>query len=179
MINGLKGIVDIHRYVNRIRSCTGRQTLMMQRFLDTVPLEPDNEHGQQLVFNVNKVVSCLPVHCRLGCYSFLMMKAATLLWLITYGSAYILHSAGDEALILNSVALCFVVDVDTYIYDFVANGTIKVWLSSMPAVGLTTTEIKGSALVTLDEHWPLLSVVVLSAVTAMCYTSWCQAPLGL
>jgi hypothetical protein len=170
MMNGIRSLVDIHRFLNRIRPCRERQDFMMQWFQETCPDENETSH----ITAINKVVSCMSWKCRLSCYSFLTAKLITLLWLVCYGSAFILHSAGDENLILNAVALCFVLDVDSYIYDFVTNGTIKQYLSALPAVGLSVEETKESAIVLLDQYWPVWSLTFLGMAITSCYWSWCE-----
>jgi len=175
MVNGLKTLLDVHRYLHRIPAGKHRETLMMQRFQDTGT--PAKNHFQ--VRSVTKIVSRITNKCRAQCYAILLVKVSALLMLSYYGSGYILHSAGDEELILNSVALCFVVDMDTYIYDFVANGTVKTYISSLPTVGLTSAEKNSSTLLALDEYWPMLSMVFLGAIMATNYAAWCEAPLGL
>jgi hypothetical protein len=55
---------------------------------------------------------------------------------IFVGSEFVLYSTSNEQLILNAVALTFVIQIDEAIYRFVVTGLMKGWMDGLIGIGL-------------------------------------------
>lgn len=175
MLNSCKTSMDMHRWMARLPTVKQHQMLRMQKFIDNSEQSPDDEGFGAEYMSVNKVVTGMTVSERILAYGLLIGKSFVEVTLLYYGSAYIMFADTDENLILNAVALFFVVEIADYLYTFVTNRSVMAYLSNMPQVGLTVAEVKDSRMGDLDDAWMLLSGFLLAVFTAALYKNWCAA----
>jgi len=171
MVNSGKDIWDIHRWLQRLPRSSRHEMLRMQKFKSTIVEEADKEFGGDTML-VNKVVSGITLFELCLSYLIVISNVGVYVALTWYGPGYILRSADNEALIMNSVALFFVVEMSEYFYKLVANNTMLYSLDSMPPVGLSANESVG-VMADLEDAWPGLSMLLLGTLTASIWCGWC------
>eukprot|EP00415_Alexandrium_ostenfeldii_P000898 UN0898 len=171
MANSVKGMVDTHRWLSRIPRSSHHEMLRMQKFRDRLTDEDDKAVFSETMM-VNKVVSGITRLELAVAYMLVLLKIVVFLALTWYGSGYIVRSRDNEALIMNAVALCFVVEISTYSYRFVATNTMCFFLDSLPSVGLGSHEVNDDQSL-LEDIWPMISIVVLAGLTVSIWHAWC------
>jgi len=65
-----------------------------------------------------------------------LIKFAMEVGLVVAGSGYVLHADSNENLLLNSVALAFVSQIDDVAYNFAVTSAFKTWMRALPQFGL-------------------------------------------
>eukprot|EP00931_Biecheleriopsis_adriatica_P028475 TRINITY_DN16966_c0_g1_i1.p1 TRINITY_DN16966_c0_g1~~TRINITY_DN16966_c0_g1_i1.p1 ORF type:complete len:302 (+),score=46.42 TRINITY_DN16966_c0_g1_i1:41-946(+) len=169
MLNCAKELLDIHRWLSRVPSAPRHRMMRMQRFKDIVHQEADRKFGTDTMV-ANKVVTGITPWERLFAYTLVISKLLVLGLLSHYGAGFVLKSLDNETIIMNSVALVFIIEVEEYIFTLVQNRTIAAYLDNMPEVGLCDREVSAIA---FDDCWPLMSLPVLGIATSLAYKSWC------
>jgi len=166
-MNDLVETFNMHLWLHRIPSSKKSETLRFQRFTsESTTFGPMAAH---------KAVSGISLARRAGLYFMLLLpKVVITLMLIHYGSAYVLLSETNEDLILNCVALCFIVDIDDIIYGFTTTQEVKTCLDNMPPLGLLEEDFPvGSQSWIYANFWPLASYVVIISLMFGMYEFWC------
>ncbi|GMH92704.1 hypothetical protein TrVE_jg10891 [Triparma verrucosa] len=77
---------------------------------------------------------------RLWAYFWFLIKIGSELFVILAGGGFVLHSPDHETLILNAVALAFILDIDDAAYKYSITDMQKTALKSFPNFGLIMTE---------------------------------------
>lgn len=124
-----------------------------------------------------KVTSRMPPYVKFLTYIVIIIpKTIITLGLLSYGTGYVLRSKGNEALILNSVALTFITQVDDAFYQFTLLDRVKDWLSDMPQSSLHPDERErwhGKILFHVEDFWALYMNLFLILGWAHSYHTWC------
>ncbi|GMH95987.1 hypothetical protein TrVE_jg10997 [Triparma verrucosa] len=77
---------------------------------------------------------------RLWAYFWFLVKIGSEFFVILVGGGFVLHSPDHETLILNAVALAFMLDIDDAAYKYSITDYQKAFLKSLPDFGLINTE---------------------------------------
>jgi len=139
-------------------------------------------HDDNLLHTHCKVTSRMPLYVRwITWIVILIPKVAITFGLLIYGTGYVLRSRGNEALILNSVALTFITQVDDAFYHFTLLDRMKDWLDDMPESSLHPDERQkycGTLLFHLEEYWAMYMNVLLVVFVVHPYNEWCGGSFG-
>ena len=77
---------------------------------------------------------------RLWAYFWFLVKIGSELFVILVGGGFVLHSPDHETLILNAVALAFILDIDDAAYKYCITDLQKKLLKGLPDFSLINTE---------------------------------------
>ena len=77
---------------------------------------------------------------RLWAYFWCLVKIGSEFFVILVGGGFVLHSPDHETLILNAVALAFILDIDDAAYKYSITDIQKEVLKTLPDFGLISTE---------------------------------------
>ena len=78
---------------------------------------------------------------RLWAYFWFLIKIGSEFFVILVGGGFVLHSPDHETLILNAVALTFILDMDDNAYKYSFTDLQKALLKGLPDFGLISTKI--------------------------------------
>lgn len=175
MMTALKECLDIHRWLYRIPRSTTYQTLRLQKHhTHHVLTVADGRRRAEVTW----YEAATGMTRRERCLIYMLMlfpKVVVSVVLIVYGTAYVLYAGSNEDLVLNSVAMAFISDLDKFIYELFLSTTAKTLLSSLPPLGLAKSELNSHKMgffVEVYGVWLATSVQVV--LMALLITSWCR-----
>lgn len=161
-LTDLTETLDMHRWVQRLPHSSLMQPLQLQKFTK------------------NREVSCRAVtgittSQKLFFYVCLLLpKLLVVAALFSYGAPYVLHAPDNENLILNSVAMVFVVDIDDIVFGFTMTSDTKAMMDSIPPLSLQEHEVLNTSVFYFEVAWPLTSFVLVGGAVAGMYSTWCE-----
>lgn len=77
---------------------------------------------------------------RVWAFFWFLVKLCSEIFVILVGGGFVLHSPNHETLILNAVALAFILDIDDAAYKYSIADIHKLFLKLLPDFGLFQTE---------------------------------------
>eukprot|EP00930_Biecheleria_cincta_P101022 TRINITY_DN92654_c0_g1_i1.p1 TRINITY_DN92654_c0_g1~~TRINITY_DN92654_c0_g1_i1.p1 ORF type:complete len:286 (+),score=49.77 TRINITY_DN92654_c0_g1_i1:72-929(+) len=164
-LSDLSKTYSMHLWLQRLpaskRTAEGLQLIMFDKFYE------DEDYKVQ--YPNCKAKTGITVVVRSLLYAFVLLpKVAVAVGLLVFGTPYVAQAAGNEAIIMNSVALAFVMDVDDMVFTFVATGDLKQILDSLPPLTLEIEEYVGAGSLArwIQTLWPSLSFVLPAAIVA-------------
>ena len=113
---------------------------------------------------------------RLWAYFWFLVKIGSEFFVILVGGGFVLHSPDHETLILNAVALAFILDIDDAAFKYSITDYQKGWLKGLPDFGLITTENEVPAQVKVTMYQKLKQLLgsyfQILALFGVCTVSW-------
>ncbi|CAE8692608.1 unnamed protein product [Polarella glacialis] len=108
-------------------------------------------------------------------YALLLIPKVVIFVLLLYcGAGYVLHANSNEDLVLNSVAMLFVVDIPDIVYAFTTTSDVKATIDNMPPLGFFEEDLVSNPEVYYFEAlYPLCSFVVAGGVLSGMFGIWC------
>merc|ERR1711997_713861 len=105
---------------------------------------------------------------RVFIYFVFMIKMAIAVLLLIYGSAHLLSAGSQEELILNTVAVVFVFEIDELIFNSCTSPMAKFWLETGST--LTRCEDEDSC---IEEFLFYFWMVIYVPLCVVFYSVWC------
>ena len=113
---------------------------------------------------------------RLWAYFWFLVKIGSEFFVILVGGGFVLHSPDHETLILNAVALAFILDIDDAAYKYSITDFQKSVLKGLPDFGLinTANEVPAQMKVTIYQTFKQVfgSYFQILALFGVCTVSW-------
>jgi len=146
-----------------------RQYRMLQSALGVRSKVVENENGWQ--FRVNEVAfGGVTLRHRLLMFCVATFKITLEMAVFFFGSGYVALATTDEDLLLNAVALTFILQIDDAIFESTTQDFTMRMLNAMPTMGrLHTTSDLAIALIS-----PWATLVFIGMLTAGGYYQWCH-----
>jgi len=150
------------------REPDGRQYLKLQSSLGVRSKVVENENGWQ--YKVNEIAfGGVTLHYRLWMFCVATFKITLEMVVFFFGSGYVALATTDEDLLLNAVALTFILQIDDAIFESTAQDFTMRLLNAMPTMGrLHKTSDLAIALIA-----PWATLVFIGVLTALGYHQWC------
>lgn len=98
----------------------------------------------------------------------LLVKLVMACVLLIYGTAFVGSASSDGDLILNAVAMSFILDIDDLLYELMTPRLYKTWVETCSVISFDEDEVRDSTL-----YWPYLAFVVIGGATGVMYGFWC------
>lgn len=158
------------RWISRFPHASRRRYLLMRRYKSPRLIFDYDSQSEYTTVNKPAVGITLPFRCFV--WLLCLFQIILMAMLIYCGSSYILRASDDETLILNSVALVFIVEIDDLVYQFILTITEKNVFSGVPAIALTDGEFS-RAFAAAEKLWPIYSPVILAVLVYCQERRWC------
>jgi len=170
LLSKMREALGTLRWISRFPHASRRRCLRMRKYKSPKLFFDYDSKSEYTTVNKPAVGITLPF--RYFVWLLCLFQIIIMAMLIYFGSSYILRASDDEALILNSVALVFIVEIDDLVYKFILTITEKNVFSGVPAIALTDGEFS-RAFAAVERLWPIYSPVILAVLVYCQERRWC------